>query len=62
LGAIARDGYIFEMEYSEIAKKGAVHVYLNGDCIDEMPFTYNGEIPRQQEVEKLIDQYLEKIV
>jgi hypothetical protein len=59
MGAIERNGYIFEMEYSEITKKGALHVYLNGECIEEMPFHYNENVPSHSKVEKLIDQYLE---
>jgi hypothetical protein len=43
----------------KLTKKGAIHVYLNDGCIDEMPFTYNENVPRQDRVEKLIDGYLE---
>ncbi|OZM57510.1 hypothetical protein CIB95_07720 [Lottiidibacillus patelloidae] len=59
MGAIEREGYIFEMEYSEISKKGALHVYLNGECIEEMPFHYTDDVPSHSKVEMLIDQFLE---
>lgn len=60
MGAIERNDYRFEPEYSVIAQNGAIHVYLQGDFIDELKFTFNGKFPELDEIEKIIDQYCEE--
>jgi adenine deaminase len=60
MGAIDRDGFRFEVEYSVIQQKGALHVYTNGNFIKEIPFPYDGEMPSSESVEALIDQFIEE--
>jgi hypothetical protein len=60
MGAIERDGYIFDIEYSVIQQKGALHVYRDGVLIDELTFTFAGEKPNEQQIETLIDHYIEQ--
>lgn len=60
MGAMERDGYIFDIEYSVIHQKGALHVYRDGVLVDELTFTFAGEKPNEQQIETLIDDYMEK--
>lgn len=60
MGAMERDGYIFDIEYSVIHQKGALHVYRDGVLVDELTFTFAGEKPNEQQFETLIDDYMEK--
>jgi Family of unknown function (DUF5370) len=57
-GAIERDGYIFDIEYSVIQQKGALHVYRDGVLMDEVTFRFTGEKPDEQQIESLIDHYI----
>ncbi|GLB61264.1 hypothetical protein NCCP133_33940 [Cytobacillus sp. NCCP-133] len=40
MGAIERSGYRFEPEFSVISQNGAIHVYHNGDFIEEITFEF----------------------
>ncbi len=60
MGAIDRDGYRFETEYSVINQKGAVHVYKEGDFVKEITFTFNGERPSGEQIENLVNDFFER--
>ncbi|GAM13381.1 YbxH family protein [Mesobacillus selenatarsenatis] len=57
MGAIERSGYVFEPEYSVINQDGAIHVYHKGEFIEEIKFSFDGEGPELDQIEKLIDEY-----
>jgi len=58
MGAIDRDGFRFEPEYSVMLQRGAIHVYQNGDFIREIPFYFKGKKPDSEQIESLIEQFL----
>ncbi|MCM3121628.1 YbxH family protein [Mesobacillus sp. AQ2] len=60
MGAIERSGYVFEPEYSVISQDGAIHVYYKGAFIEEITFSFEGEKPEPDKIEKLVDDYCEK--
>lgn len=60
MGATERNGYRFEPEYSVIGQDGAVHVYQNGEFIEEVKFTFTGKYPGPGQIEDIIDEYCEK--
>jgi hypothetical protein len=60
MGAIDRNGYRFEPEYSVIYQNGALHVYKAGTLIEEIPFTFQGEKPEPELIENLINDFFEK--
>jgi hypothetical protein len=60
MGAVERNGYVFEPEYSVINQKGAIHVYQNGDFVEEIQFHFTGDFPDLSLLEKLIDHYCDK--
>jgi hypothetical protein len=60
MGAIERNGYIFEPEYSVTYQKGAIHVYCNGEFVEEIPFTFTGTKPSDEQIESLINEYFQK--
>jgi hypothetical protein len=60
MGAIERSGYVFEPEYSVINQAGAIHVYHKGDFIKKIKFSFEGQGPDFDQIEKLIDEYCEK--
>jgi hypothetical protein len=60
MGAVERNGYVFEPEYSVINQKGAIHVYHNGEFVEEIQFNFTGEYPEVNLLEKLIDGYCEE--
>jgi hypothetical protein len=60
LGAIDRNGYRFEPEYSVINQNGAVHVTRNGEFIEEIKFKFTGEFPEPGQIEEIVDTYCEK--
>lgn len=60
LGAIERGGYIFEPEHSVIAQNGAIHVYKDGEFIEEIKFSFSGKYPEPGQIEELVDQYCAK--
>jgi hypothetical protein len=57
LGAIERNGYRFEPEYSVIEQNGAIHVFNRGQFIDEVHFSFNGDNPEHDQIERLVDEY-----
>jgi len=60
MGAIDRSGFRFEPEYSVMLQRGAIHVYQNGDFVEEIPFTFCSMQPEQEQIESLIEQFLSK--
>ncbi|MFD1708173.1 YbxH family protein [Siminovitchia sediminis] len=60
MGAIERNGYIFEPEYSVIEQNGAVHVYREGTFIEELKFTFSGNYPEPDQIENLVEEYCER--
>ncbi|MEH7234928.1 DUF5370 family protein [Bacillus sp. JJ1562] len=59
MGAIDREGYRFETEYSVINQNGAIHVYHDGDFIKELPFSFTGEQPEPALIEEIVDSFFE---
>lgn len=57
MGAIERNGYRFEPEFSIIKQNGAIHVYKTGKFIDEIHFQFSGDFPDHDKVEELVDEY-----
>ncbi|MCA1029767.1 YbxH family protein [Bacillus timonensis] len=60
MGAIERNGYRFEPEYSVINQKGALHVYQNGQFMEEITFSFNGEQPEPEQIEEMVNGYFDK--
>ncbi|MDX8367722.1 YbxH family protein [Cytobacillus sp. IB215665] len=60
MGAIDRNGYRFEPEYSLIEKNGAIHVYNMGELVDEVKFSFSGKYPELDQIEQLVDEYCEE--
>lgn len=60
IGAIERNGYIFEPEFSVINQNGAIHVYQNGQFIEEITFDFSGKFPEHAKIEALVDKYCEE--
>ncbi|MBA4536539.1 YbxH family protein [Bacillus aquiflavi] len=60
MGAIERNGFIFEPEYSVISQKGAIHVYHNGEFIEEIKFEFTGRSPKPDQIETFIHEYFRK--
>ncbi|WP_027407962.1 YbxH family protein [Anoxybacteroides tepidamans] len=60
MGAIERNGYRFEPEFSVINQNGAIHVYHNGEFIEEIPFSFTGEFPSPKQIEEIVEQYCEE--
>ena len=59
MGAIQKDGYTFGVEYSVMLQKGAVHVYKDGSFIKELPFEFSGKDPNPEQIEAVVDSFLE---
>lgn len=57
MGAIERNSYRFEPEYSVIEQNGAIHVYHMGEFIEEIKFNFNGKFPNPGQIDELIDEY-----
>ncbi|RDU36598.1 hypothetical protein DRW41_13670 [Neobacillus piezotolerans] len=57
MGAIDKFGYRFEPEFSVISQNGAIHVYKNGEFIEEIKFTFSGKFPVLDEIEQIVDEY-----
>lgn len=57
MGAVERNGYMFEPEYSVISQDGAIHVYHKGEFKDEIKFSFSGEFPEIDQIEKIIEDY-----
>ncbi|MEI3605024.1 YbxH family protein [Pseudogracilibacillus sp. SE30717A] len=60
MGAIERSGYLFEPEHSVIAQNGAIHVYKEGEFIEEIKFSFSGKYPELGQIEELVDTYCEE--
>ncbi|HLR73800.1 MAG TPA: YbxH family protein [Virgibacillus sp.] len=57
MGAIERNGYRFEPEYSVIEQNGAIHVYREGEFIEELTFSFSGKFPEPHQIEQIVDDY-----
>ncbi|GGH75003.1 hypothetical protein JOD43_000614 [Pullulanibacillus pueri] len=57
MGAIQRDGYTFDVEYSVTHQRAAVHVYQNGVFLKEIPFEFTGKEPDPQDIDRMVDQF-----
>ncbi|WP_170006050.1 YbxH family protein [Bacillus fonticola] len=57
MGAIERNGYVFEPEYSVIEQNGAIHVYNKGTFVEEVTFSFSGKYPEPKQIEELIEKY-----
>ncbi|MFJ8244881.1 YbxH family protein [Peribacillus asahii] len=60
MGAIERNGYRFEPEYSVIEQNGAIHVYNKGQFVEEVKFSFSGKYPELNQIEQLINEYCEQ--
>lgn len=59
MGAVERNGYRFEPEFSVIEQNGAIHVYKQGEFVEELKFDFIGKFPEMEQIEQLIDEYCE---
>ncbi len=59
MGAIEQGGFRFDVEYSVTLQKGALHVYKDGEYKEELTFTFEGREPDSEEIEKLVNSYVE---
>ncbi|WP_066051512.1 YbxH family protein [Robertmurraya korlensis] len=59
MGAIERNGWTFETEFSVIQQKGSIQVYHHGDFKEEITFDFHGKFPNHDEIEKIVDIYCE---
>ncbi|MDA1478052.1 YbxH family protein [Bacillus changyiensis] len=57
MGAIERNGYTFEPEYSVTRQNGAIHVYRRGQFVEEIRFDFEGEFPEHDLIEELVNHY-----
>lgn len=57
MGAIERNGYQFEPEFSVINQNGAIHVYKAGEFVEEIKFDFTGDFPNHNIIEELVEQY-----
>ncbi|RBP96339.1 hypothetical protein DFO70_101143 [Cytobacillus firmus] len=57
MGAIERNGYRFEPEFSVISQNGAIHVFHNGKFVDELKFEFSGKFPENDQIEDMVAQY-----
>ncbi|WP_062110152.1 YbxH family protein [Bacillus niameyensis] len=57
MGAIERNGFVFEQEYSVVSQDGAIHVYKDGVFIEEIKFEFSGEFPEHNLIEELVNHY-----
>ncbi|WP_307893163.1 YbxH family protein [Bacillus swezeyi] len=60
MGAIERNGYTFEPEYSVTRQNGAIHVYRRGEFVEEILFDFCGEFPEHDLIEELVNHYCYK--
>jgi hypothetical protein len=60
LGAIDRNGYRFEPEFSVINQAGAIHVSKDGEFVEEIVFNFSGKFPDLSQLEDIVDTYCEK--
>ncbi|MBX9973839.1 YbxH family protein [Cytobacillus firmus] len=57
MGAIERNGYRFEPEFSVISQNGAIHVFHNGKFVEELKFEFSGKFPENDQIEEMVAQY-----
>ncbi|HZG73004.1 MAG TPA: YbxH family protein [Chondromyces sp.] len=57
MGAIERNGYRFEPEFSVISQKGAIHVYREGEFVEEITFEFSGDFADHDQIEELVNHY-----
>ncbi|MCS0789377.1 YbxH family protein [Cytobacillus pseudoceanisediminis] len=57
MGAIERNGYRFEPEFSVISQNGAIHVFHNGKFLEELKFEFSGKFPENDQIEEMVAQY-----
>ncbi|MFP7331296.1 DUF5370 family protein [Bacillus subtilis] len=57
MGAIERSGYTFQPEFSVVRQNGAIHVYHQGEFVEEIEFEFNGEYPDHDLIEELVNYY-----
>jgi len=57
MGAIERNGYRFEPEYSVTEQNGAIHVFNNEGFLEELKFSFSGKHPEFDQIEQLVDEY-----
>ncbi|MFD2045232.1 YbxH family protein [Ornithinibacillus salinisoli] len=60
MGAIERSGYRFEPEYSVIEQNGAIHVYHEGEFVEELKFSFSGNSPEPAKIEQLVENFCEQ--
>jgi len=61
MGAIERNGFRFEPEYSVIEQNGAIHVYDNtGKFLEEVKFSFSGKYPEIDQLEQIVADYCEE--
>lgn len=61
MGAIEREGFTFDVEYSVMLQKAAVHVYKNNEFIKEMPFEFHGQEPDPEKIKSVVDSFFESV-
>ncbi|MEH7126439.1 YbxH family protein [Bacillus sp. JJ1532] len=57
MGAIEKNGYQFQAEYSVVNQDGAIHVYKNGKFVEEILFEFSGKFPEHNFIEELVNHY-----
>jgi len=57
MGAIEKNGYQFQPEFSVINQEGAIHVYKEGKFLEEVKFEFSGEFPEHDLIEELVNHY-----
>ncbi|MFD1851475.1 YbxH family protein [Oceanobacillus bengalensis] len=59
MGAIERGGYRFEPEYSVIEQNGAIHIYKQGEFVEEVRFSFSGKFPEPGQIDEIVEDYCE---
>ncbi|MRH43240.1 hypothetical protein GH741_11170 [Aquibacillus halophilus] len=60
MGAIERNEFRFEPEYSVINQNGAVHVYHQGDFKEELKFNFSGKYPEASQIDEIVEAYCQQ--
>ncbi|RUQ25839.1 hypothetical protein ELQ35_19670 [Peribacillus cavernae] len=50
----------FTKEPSVINQNGAIHVYNNGEFIEEIKFSFSEKVPNLDQIEQLMDTYCDQ--
>lgn len=61
MGAIERNGFVFEPEFSVIHQDGAIHVYKDGEFVEEIKFDFSGKYPEHNQIEELVNHYCSRL-